>query len=107
MVKQINTQQFDELISGDKPVICDFFATWCGPCRMLAPVMERLSGDYGERAVFVKVDVDENFELAARYGVMSIPVVGVFKSGGLVDKSMGYSPESEMKEFIEGCLVKA
>lgn len=100
-MKQINTKEFDELIAGDKPVVCDFFATWCGPCKMLAPVMDRLSGEYGDRAEFVKVDIDENFDLAARYGIMSIPLVAVFRGGEMADKSLGFTPEGEMREFLE------
>lgn len=100
-MKEINTQQFDELLKGEKPVVCDFFATWCGPCRMLAPVMEEFSGEYGGRAEFVKVDIDQNMELAARYGIMSIPYVAVFKNGEMADSSIGYGTKSEMKEFLD------
>ena len=57
-MEQINTEKFDELLKGDKPVVCDFFATWCGPCKMLAPVMEEVSNEFSGKAVFVKVDVD-------------------------------------------------
>ena len=103
-MEQINTEKFDELLKGDKPVVCDFFATWCGPCKMLAPVMEEVSKEYEEKAVFVKVDVDDNFELSRRYGIMSIPLVAVFKNGELVSKSLGYSSKSEMKEFLENNL---
>lgn len=101
MVDEIDVREFDKLLSGEKPVVCDFFATWCGPCKMLGPVMDKLSESYGDKAEFVKVDIDKNFELAARYGIMSIPLVGVFKGGELSDKSLGFSPEDEMKEFIE------
>ena len=80
-MEQINTEKFDELLKGDKPVVCDFFATWCGPCKMLAPVMDKVSGEFADKAVFVKVDIDENAELAVRYGIMSIPLVAVFKNG--------------------------
>ena len=65
-MEQINTEKFDELLKGDKPVVCDFFATWCGPCKMLAPVMDKVSGKFADKAVFVKVDIDENAELAVR-----------------------------------------
>ncbi len=101
MVNEVNTQQFDELLKGGKPVVCDFFATWCGPCRMLAPVMEQLSEEYGDRAEFVKADIDANPELALRYGIMSIPYVGVFKGGELAGKSIGFGTASEMKEFLD------
>ena len=103
-MEQINTEKFDELLKGDKPVVCDFFATWCGPCKMLAPVMEEVSKEYEEKAVFVKVDVDDNFELSRRYGIMSIPLVGIFKGGELHAKSVGYMSKSEVKEFLDNNL---
>lgn len=99
MVQKINKDQFDELLKGDQPVVCDFYATWCGPCKMLAPVMEEVSDRFAE-AKFVKVDVDENMELAARYGVMSIPLVAVFKGGEMVEKTLGYMTAEEAEEFL-------
>lgn len=103
MVEKINAEKFDELLKGETPVVCDFYADWCGPCKMLAPVVEKCSEKF-TNAKFVKVNVDESFELAARYGVMSIPMVGVFKGGELADKSVGFMPQSEMEEFIGGAL---
>ena len=103
-MEKIDKEKFEELLKGDKPVVCDFFATWCGPCKMLAPVMEKCSEKFSDRAVFVKVDVDENFELAARYGIMSIPVVGVFKGGEMADKSVGFTSQSETEEFLNGVI---
>lgn len=100
MVEQINTQKFDELLKGDKPVVCDFFATWCGPCKMLAPVMDAVAKKFEDKAIFVKVDTDENIELAARYGIMSIPFIAVFKDGEMTAKTMGYMPESEIAKFL-------
>ena len=99
-MEQINTEKFDELLKGDKPVVCDFFATWCGPCKMLAPVMEEVGKEYGDKAVFVKVDIDENLDLAKRYGIMSIPLVVIFKNGEPAAKSLGYVTKDEMKEFL-------
>lgn len=104
MVTEVNTEKFDELIKGEKPVVCDFFATWCGPCKMLAPVMEQAAEEYGAKAQFVKADVDENMELAARYAIMSIPLVAVFKGGEMTAKSLGYSTKSEMREFLDANL---
>ena len=104
MVEQIDLQKFDELLKGDKPVVCDFFATWCGPCKMLAPVMDDVSESFADKAVFVKVDIDRNMELAARYGIMSIPLVGVFKGGELVEKSLGYMTKDEAEEFLTANL---
>lgn len=98
---KVDVAKFDALIKEDKPVVCDFFATWCGPCRMLAPVMEKCAEKFSDRAVFIKVDVDECYELAARYGVMSIPMVGVFKGGKLVEKSVGFTSQSETEEFLD------
>lgn len=104
MVEQINKDKFDELLKGDKPVVCDFFATWCGPCKMLAPVMEQASQQFDGKAVFVKVDIDKEPELAVRYGIMSIPLVCVFKNGEEVGKSLGYMSKSEAIEFLNELL---
>ena len=103
-MEQINTEKFDELLKGDKTVVCDFFATWCGPCKMLGPVLEEVSKEFSDKAVFVKVDVDENIELAKRYGIMSIPLVAVFKNGELKEKSLGYTSKEETKEFLANNL---
>ncbi|MDE6557913.1 MAG: thioredoxin, partial [Clostridia bacterium] len=90
MVEKIDVKKFDELIAGETPVVCDFYADWCGPCKMLAPVIDKCSEKF-TNAKFVKVNVDESFELAARYGVMSIPMIGVSKGGELADKSVGFT----------------
>jgi thioredoxin 1 len=101
MVNEINTQQFEELLKDSKPVVCDFFATWCGPCKMLSPILDELSESYTQKATFVKIDVDKNIELAAKYGIMSIPMVMIFKNGEVADKSLGFMPKPEAQEFIE------
>ena len=100
MVKAVDQAEFDQLLQSGKVFVCDFWASWCGPCRMLAPVMEAVSECFPE-AEFVKVNVDENDALAARYGVMSIPFVAIFDGGNLKAKSIGYLPEEQMKEFLE------
>ncbi len=99
-MEQINTEKFDELLKGDKPVVCDFFATWCGPCRMLAPVMDKVSAEFADKALFVKVDIDQNAELAVRYGIMSIPLVAVFKNGDKTADLLGYTDANGMTEFL-------
>lgn len=99
-MEKITGEKFDELLHGDKPLVCDFFATWCAPCRMLAPVMEQMSEKFGGKAEFVKVDIDEEPELAVRYGVVSIPNVIVFKNGGVAGQSVGYMSKSEAEEFL-------
>ena len=103
-MEQINTEKFDELLKGDKPVVCDFFATWCVPCKMLAPVMDKVSGKFADKAVFVKVDIDENAELAVRYGIMSIPLVAVFKNGEKTADNLGYTDVNGMTEFLNANL---
>lgn len=100
-MESINKEKFDELLKGDKPVVCDFYATWCTPCKMLAPVLEEVSKPYADKAVFVKVDIDENAELAVRYGIMSIPLVAVFKDGKEAAKSLGYMSKSEADAFLK------
>ncbi len=104
MAEKVNSQQFDKLINGDKPVVCDFFATWCGPCKMLAPVIEQAEAEYSDRATFIKVDVDECADLSVRYGIMSIPYVAIFKNGEMTAKSIGFMPKAELKEFLDDNL---
>ena len=100
MAEKVNSAKFDEYLKGDKPVVCDFFATWCGPCKMLAPVLEEVSSQFADKAVFIKVDVDECNDLAARYGIMSIPYVAVFKNGEMAAKSLCFMPKSEFVDFL-------
>ena len=104
MVEKINSEKFNELIKGDKTIVCDFFADWCGPCKMLAPVVDECSEKYADKAVFVKVNIDDNFDLAAKYGIMSIPLIGIFKGGEMVKKSLGFMPKSEAEEFFDSVL---
>lgn len=101
MVEDINKEEFESLLKGDKPVVCDFYAKWCGPCKMLAPVMEEVSESYDEKAAFVKVDIDANIELAAKYGIMSIPLVAVFEKGEMKAKTLGYMSKAEAAQFVE------
>ncbi|MDE6505134.1 MAG: thioredoxin [Clostridia bacterium] len=99
-MEKLNKEQFEKLLNGEKPVVCDFFADWCGPCRMLAPVMEEMSLKYKDKAEFVKINVDEVPELSIRYGIMSIPLVTVFKNGEEAAKSLGYMSKTEADEFL-------
>ncbi|TDL34372.1 thioredoxin [Jeotgalibacillus sp. S-D1] len=81
-------------------VLADFWAPWCGPCKMIAPVLEELDSDMGEKVKIVKLDVDENQETASKFGVMSIPTLVVFKDGEVVDKVVGFQPKEALEELL-------
>lgn len=99
MIKEIKNNDFNAVETA-KTAIVDFNATWCGPCRMLAPILEELSEEYSDIS-FYACDVDENGMLAMKYGIQSIPAVGVFKNGKLVNMSVGFRPKEAMKALIE------
>ncbi len=101
MVKAVDTAAFRAALAEGKTLVVDFWAEWCGPCRMLAPVMEQVSEELEGRAEFVKVDVDDNPELAREYSIMSIPCVMVFKDGKASGKNLGFVPKAALQEFIE------
>ena len=104
MVKHINAKELEELISTSSvPVFCDFWATWCGPCRMLGPIFEDVSNKYDGQALFVKIDVDEEDSepAAIKYGITSIPNVLVFKDGKQVDNNLGFLPQEAFEVFVE------
>lgn len=94
-------QELDELIAGKKLVVMDAWATWCGPCRMLAPTVERLNNKYAEEVEIVKVNVDENTEIISHYGIRNIPTVLFIKDGEVVDKLVGAAQESQYFEKVE------
>lgn len=89
---------FDEIIQSNKPTLVDFFATWCGPCKMQGPILEQVKKNVGDKATILKVDVDQNQELAARYNVRSIPTLIMFKGGVPVWRGVGL----QQQDFLEG-----
>jgi len=101
MALHLNSQSFEEVIAGDKPVLVDFWATWCGPCRMIAPVIEQVAAEFDGRAVVGKVDVDEEPALAQRFGVMSIPTLVVIKDGKVVEQAVGARGRADVAAMIE------
>ena len=105
MAVEVTDATFDEVVlKSDKPVLVDFWAAWCGPCRMLTPIVEELSQDFKDNAVIVKVDVDANQEFAAKYGVRNIPTVLIFKGGEVVDKQVGVAPKATYTEKLEALV---
>ncbi|MBI2869973.1 MAG: thioredoxin [Chloroflexi bacterium] len=101
----INESDFEKQVLQSKlPVLVDFWANWCGPCRMVAPIIDELAKEYEGKVVFGKVDVDENPRIASRYGVMSIPTLLLFKDGKPVSNLVGSRPKSELKNSLESVL---
>ena len=101
MLEHFNQASFDAAVSGEKPVLVDFFATWCGPCRMIAPSVEQLAAEFEGRAVVGKVDVDEEPGLAQRFGVMSIPTLIVLKGGKVVEQAVGARGKADIAAMLE------
>jgi thioredoxin 1 len=97
---ELTDANFDQIITSDKPVLVDFWAEWCGPCKMIGPVVEELAGDYEGKAVVGKLNVDENPQTAAKFGIRSIPTLLVFKGGQVVDKQVGAVPKSVLAQKL-------
>jgi thioredoxin 1 len=98
----VTTANFDEeVLKSDVPVLVDFWATWCGPCRAIAPAVEEIAQELEGKAKVKKVDVDSEGDLAAKYNIMSIPALVVFKDGKEVDRMVGTAPKDQLKAFVE------
>ena len=105
MALEITDATFEEVVlNSDKPVVVDFWAAWCGPCRMVGPIIDELATEYKGKAVVGKVDVDNHQQFAAKYGVRNIPTVLVFKGGEIVNRQVGVAPKKVYAEAIDAAL---
>ena len=102
---EITDNNFEEIIGSDQPVLVDFWAEWCGPCKMIAPVVEELASEYDGKAVIGKVDVDSNPEVSAKFGIRSIPTLLVFKKGEVVDKQIGAVPKNVLSQKLDAQMA--
>ncbi|MCI7795607.1 MAG: thioredoxin [Lachnospiraceae bacterium] len=105
MEMKFTGENFDaEVLEADKPVLVDFYADWCGPCKMMAPAIEKLAEEYDGKAVVGKLNVDESGEIAARYGIMNIPTLILFKNGEIVRKLVGLQNRDTLKKLMDTAL---
>ncbi len=101
---EINDDNFEEILKTDKPVMVDFWAEWCGPCKMIGPVVAEMAGEYDGKAVIGKVDVDNNPGVSAKFGIRSIPTLLFFKNGEIVDKQIGAVPKTVLTGKLDAQL---
>ncbi len=101
---EITDSNFEEIINSEQPILVDFWAEWCGPCKMIGPVVEELAGDYDGKAVIGKVDVDANPGVAQKFGIRSIPTLLFFKGGEIVDKQVGAVPKAVLAQKLDAQL---
>lgn len=94
-----------EVLKSEEPVLVDFWAPWCGPCRMVAPIVDELATEYDGKVKFLKLNTDDNVQTASRYGVRSIPTLMMFKGGEAIDHVIGFRPKSQLKQTIEKALA--
>ena len=101
---EITDANFEEIIKSEQPILVDFWAEWCGPCKMIGPVVEELAGDYEGKAIIGKVDVDSNPGVAQAFGIRSIPTLLFFKGGEIVDKQVGAVPKTVLSQKLDAQL---
>jgi thioredoxin 1 len=104
MEVKLTNENFETLKKGSQPLVVDFWATWCGPCRMVAPILSELAEKYDGRITVAKCDVEENDDLAAEFGIRNIPTILFFKNGEIVDKIVGAMPKAKFEEKFEALL---
>ncbi|MFI3305557.1 MAG: thioredoxin [Rikenellaceae bacterium] len=104
MALEITKENYSEVMSSSLPVVIDFWAEWCGPCRAIAPIVEELASEYEGRIIVAKCDVEENDDIVSKYGVRNIPTIVMLKGGELVDKQVGAATKSALKEKLEALL---
>jgi thioredoxin 1 len=105
MALVITDSNFDELLQSGKPLVVDFWAEWCGPCKMIGPLVEELSHEYEEKVLIGKMDVDENNDITSRFGIRNIPTLLFFKDGQMVDKQVGAAQKSALAQKIDALLA--
>jgi thioredoxin 1 len=103
-VLHITDESFKKVIAGNKPVVVDFWAEWCGPCKMIGPIIEELAKEYEDKAIICKMNTEDNDEIAGEYGIRSIPTVLFFKNGVLKDKHIGAASKSVFEEKLKTIL---
>jgi len=104
MAKVVTSANFADIVSGNQPVMVDFWASWCSPCRMLSPTVDEISGEYEEKAVVAKCNVDDCPDVAGQYGIRSIPTLLFFKGGQVVDRLVGAVPKSDITAKLDALL---
>ena len=104
MALQMTDANFNELLNSGKPLVIDFWAEWCGPCRMVAPIIEELAEEYGDRVLIGKMDVDKNDEVCSQFGIRNIPTILFFKNGQWVDKQVGAAQKAALAAKIDALL---
>ncbi|WP_297135309.1 thioredoxin [Terrisporobacter sp.] len=105
MAKVLNNSQFyNKVKTSDKLVVIDFFATWCGPCKMLTPIFESLGNEMSDKVDFGKIDIDKSLEVAQEFNIVSVPTIIIFKNGKMIEKMVGFSPKEQLKHKIQAHL---